>query len=90
MTRHIYKSRSKAAVKVKTPGARVVTHYRNRKRSKPRCAVCGMPLHGIPSSYRPGKLKSKRTVSRYFGGVLCAICLRNKLIKQLVGGVLDV
>lgn len=90
MTEPRFRSRSKAIIKVKTPGAKVMKHYRHRKKSKPRCMVCGMPLHGISLSKDKSKAKSKKTVSRPFAGVLCHKCLKNKIIKEIVGGALNV
>ncbi|NPA86970.1 MAG: 50S ribosomal protein L34e [Candidatus Diapherotrites archaeon] len=67
-------------VKVRTPGGRVVFHFRREKPGKHVCALCGRPLHGVPHGRRPVEVrklsKTERRPERIFGGVLCADCAR--------------
>ena len=76
------KSRSFRRRRVKTPGGKVVMHYDRRAPSKLKCALCKKELHGIPRKI-PSKFsnlpKSKKTVSRPYGGYLCSNCAREKI-----------
>ena len=67
-------------VAVRTPGGRVVFHYRKEKTGKHVCALCGRPLHGVPHRRRPSEVrklsKTERRPERIFAGVLCADCAR--------------
>ncbi len=67
----------------RTPGGRVVTHFRREKTGKHVCALCGRPLHGVPHGRRPSQVrklaKTERRPERVFGGVLCAECTRRIL-----------
>ena len=78
------KSRTLRRVYVKTPGGRNVVHYRARKPSAAKCK-CGAVLKGVPRE-RPAKMmkmsKSKKTVSRPYGGNLCSKCMRLKMIEK--------
>ncbi len=64
----------------RTPGGRVVIHFRRKKTGKHVCALCGRPLHGVPHGRRPSQVrklaKTERRPERVFGGVLCADCAR--------------
>jgi len=79
-----HKSRTFRRVFVRTPGARTVLHFRLRKPSKTKCS-CGAALKGVPRE-RPYKMmrmnKSKKTVSRPYGGNLCSKCFRLKMITK--------
>lgn len=70
-------------VKRRTPGRRVVIHFRREKTGKHVCALCGKPLHGVPHGRRPAQVrklsKSERRPERLFGGVLCSECVRKVL-----------
>ncbi len=80
----------------RTPGGRVVIHFRKEKTSKHVCAICGKPLHGVPHGKRPSQVrklaKTERRPERVFGGVLCPECTRRVIeeafyVKQ---GVKDI
>jgi len=64
---------------VRTPTGKTATHLVQRKPKQTICAMCGTTLAGLPREI-PSKLKkvsrSRRTVSRKFGGSLCAKCVR--------------
>lgn len=79
---HKQKSRTLAKKQVKTPGAKIVTHYIERKPKGAVCAVCGTKLKGIPRG-RPADIakiaKSSRRPERPYGGVLCSACTRAKM-----------
>ena len=84
MVRRALRSRSLRKIKVKTPGGRVVTHYRKKKPQKAHCASCGDVLKGVPKE-RPYKMqnmpKTKKRPERPYGGILCSKCSRS-LFKQ--------
>jgi len=81
-----YRSRSYKRVSVKTPGGKTSVHYRRGKVSHRRCAICGSIIHGL-KRLRPSELaklsKTKKTVSRAYGGYLCHNCLSN-MIRRAV------
>jgi large subunit ribosomal protein L34e len=80
-----HKSRSMRRVYRKTPGGKVVLHYRKRKPKLPRCGSCGATLKGVVKE-RPSKLKNmpktKKRPTRPYGGVLCTKCLRKLMIEK--------
>jgi large subunit ribosomal protein L34e len=69
----------------KTPGGKVVLHYRKRKPKLARCGGCGVVLKGVAKE-RPSKIKNmpktKKRPSRPYGGVLCTKCLRKLMIGK--------
>ena len=80
-----YRSRTMRRVYTKTPGGRVVLHYKKRRPGKVVCASCGDILKGTASE-RPYKMrnmpKTKKRPERPFGGVLCSRCMRRKIIEK--------
>ena len=75
MPRRYLRTRSRKRVSVRTPGGRVVIHYRDEKPDYPHCAICGEKLRGIPRE-KPRRLtRTERKVSRPFGGNVCHKCL---------------
>ncbi len=76
----------------RTPTGRTAVHYAKQKPKQGGCARCGKRLAGIPrqipSVFR--KLtRSKRRISREYGGTLCAACVKalEKYRTRLEGGV---
>jgi large subunit ribosomal protein L34e len=84
MVRRSLRSRSLRKVKVRTPGSKVVVHFKKRKPKKAHCANCGDLLKGVPRE-RPYKMqnmaKTKKRPERPFGGMLCSKCSRS-IFKQ--------
>ncbi len=84
MVRRALRSNSLRKIKVKTPGGRVVTHYKKKKPKVAHCGSCGAILKGVPRE-RPVKMqniaKTKKRPQRPFGGVLCTKCSRS-LFKE--------
>jgi len=80
-----YKSRSLRKVFRRTPGSKVVVHYRKKKPKNARCANCGSILKGVPRE-NPSKMKniakSKKRPSRGYGGNLCSKCAKQKIIED--------
>ncbi len=80
------RSRSLRRVKVRTTKG-VKIHYRKRNRGVEKCAICKKPLNGIPrlTNSKFARLnKSQKTVSRAYGGYLCARCLRKKILEEVI------
>lgn len=85
MPRPKYRSRSLRRVQKKMPGGKTKQRYVKRKPGLPKCSGCGVELKGIPR-LMPNKAKnapkSRKTVSRVYGGFLCAKCAKEKLKKE--------
>lgn len=85
MTKKSLLTRTKKKVKKKVPGGRLKLHYKRKKPGILRCAVCKKPLRGVPKLEKT-KLKkfpkSKRKVSRIYGGNLCHKCLKEKILSN--------
>ena len=84
MPRRALRTRSRRRVKVRTPGSRVVEHYRKGTASRPVCAACGRRILGVAKGRQAHLSKiprSQKRVSRTYGGVLCPTCLRERLQK---------
>ena len=79
-----FKSRTFRRVFKKTPSGKNKIDYKLRKPKKAKCGKCGALLKGIARE-RPTKMKNlpktKKTVSRPYGGNLCSKCMR-LIIKQ--------
>ncbi|MBI2564864.1 50S ribosomal protein L34e [Candidatus Woesearchaeota archaeon] len=80
------KSRTFRRVYVRTPGNRLVIHYKKRNPGKAKCRVCKNELHGIPR-LRPFKMKNlsktKKRPERPYGGNLCSKCMRKLIISKI-------
>ncbi len=86
MVSGILKSRRLKRVQVKTQKGNI-THYVQRNRQIAKCAVTGEALRGIPRmTNRKFKNlpKSKKTVSRPYGGYLSHKALKAKILKDMV------
>ncbi len=72
-------------VKRKTPGKKIVVHYKKKKPKIAKCAICKKPLHGIPRDVsKIRKLaKSKKRPNRPYGGYLCSNCLKELLREKI-------
>ncbi|CRK98196.1 CLUMA_CG011559, isoform A [Clunio marinus] len=82
-----YNTKSNKRRIVRTPGGRLVYLYLKKPRSVPGCGQCKEKLRGVtPSrpSERPRMSRRLKTVSRTFGGVLCHICLRERIIRAFL------
>lgn len=85
--RHSYRTATNRIRPIKTPGGRFVAQYIEKKASVRRCADTGKPIAGIPR-VRPFAMrklsKNKRTVSRVYGGYLCASALRQRIVRAFL------
>ncbi len=79
MPRGMFKSGRLRKIFVRTPGAKTVVHYRQRKPSKAICGSCKKQLQGVPREL-PAKManmpKTAKRPERPYGGVLCSACTR--------------
>lgn len=79
------RSRSLRRLQVKTPGGRIVTHYKERKPGKAKCSKCSTLLKGIPRE-RPLKMhnmpKTEKRPERPYGGNLCSKCMRVLIVEK--------
>ena len=85
MPRPSQKSRSLRRISVKTPGGRTTIHYKYSKPNAAKCGNCGAVLKGIVRE-RPYKMKkiakTKKRVSRPYGGNLCSKCMRKVFVDK--------
>lgn len=83
-----YKTKSNRIRPVKTPGGRLVAHYLEKSSKGPTCPGCRKTLIGIPR-LRPKQYKRlagrERTVSRAYGGSWCATCVRERVLRYVLG-----
>jgi large subunit ribosomal protein L34e len=86
-----YNTASNRIRKVRTPGSKIVVHYVGKKPRgvhAPREGCdCGKRINGIPklSSHKYHTLsKRQKTVSRAYGGVLCAGCVRERIVRAFL------
>ena len=73
-------------MQVRTPKG-TKTHYRQRNRSIPKCAITKKPLRGIPRlTNRKFKNlnKSQKTISRAYGGYMSGGALKQKILNEIV------
>ena len=81
-----HKSRTLRRIFVRTVSGNVTKHFRKRKINKSSCGDCGSTLKGVPHAIQ-SKLKNlpktKKRPERPYGGVLCSLCMRKKIIKQV-------
>ncbi|MEM3550512.1 MAG: 50S ribosomal protein L34e [Candidatus Bathyarchaeia archaeon] len=78
--------RSLKRVSKALPGGRCATHYRAEAVASMSCAACGKHLLGIPrlTSMEFRKLnRTRKKVSRIYGGQLCHSCLKTALKKAV-------
>jgi large subunit ribosomal protein L34e len=86
-----YNTPSNKIRKVRTPGSKIVVHYVGKK---PRgvhaphdSCDCGKRINGIPklSSAKYHTLsRRQKTVSRAYGGVLCAGCVKDRIVRAFL------
>jgi len=75
----------KRRVAVRTPGGKVVYHYKAKRHGPARCAICKKPLNATPTgprSFMKKLPKSKKRPNRPYGGYLCPSCFRKIVLKE--------
>ena len=83
-----FKSGRLARVHKAMPGGKTKLTFQRRNPSAQKCGTCSIELKGIPRltiSEARNTAKSKKTVQRKYGGVMCAACLKAKLKAQVRG-----
>ncbi|TPX51030.1 hypothetical protein SeMB42_g02037 [Synchytrium endobioticum] len=82
-----YNTKSNKVRKVKTPGGRLVVQYVHKKAKGPKCGDCGTKLPGLPA-LRPIQYsrlsKSKKNVTRAYGGSRCGHCVRERIVRAFL------
>ncbi|MCJ7430352.1 50S ribosomal protein L34e [Candidatus Bathyarchaeota archaeon] len=76
------RTRSEKHVSKTVPGGRRTTLYKTKNKVPLHCRLCGQPLAGISgtSSAEAHKLnRTRRRISRPYGGQLCHKCLKSIL-----------
>jgi len=85
--RHPYNTKSNKIKQIKTPGGVLAVQYRSKSAQLPKCGECKNPLQGI-KAMRPKDVaksqKRERTVSRAYGGHLCARCVRQRIVRAFL------
>lgn len=80
------RSRSIIKTKKKSPGGRLVVHFRRKKPSYMKCGNCGKKI--VRKRLRPSKLrklsKSQRRPERPYPE-LCSTCMREKIKTSIRG-----
>ncbi len=75
----------KKRVAIRTPGCKIVYHYKPKRYGPARCAICKKPLNATPTGPKSliKKLpKSKKRPNRPYGGYLCSSCLRKVILRR--------
>ena len=86
-----YNTQSNKVRKVRTPGSKVVVQYVQKRAHGPRAphdsCDCGKRINGIaqlrPYAYKKIS-KRQKTVSRPYGGVLCAGCVKSRIVRAFL------
>merc|ERR1712121_189144 len=82
-----YNTKSNRRRITKTPGGKLVYHYKKKLGTIPKCGDCPVKLHGIKPSRpieRVNMTKRLKTVSRTYGGSRCHKCVRNRIIRAFL------
>jgi len=86
-----YNTTSNKIRKLKTPGSKVVAQYTGKRGKGPQAphdsCDCGKRINGIPQlrPYHYKQLKRcQKTISRPYGGVLCAGCVKQKIVRAFL------
>merc|ERR1711893_52572 len=82
-----YNTKSNRRKITKTPGGKLVYHYKKKLGTIPKCGDCKVKLHGITPSRpieRVNMTKRLKTVSRTYGGSRCHKCVRDRIIRAFL------
>merc|ERR1711893_515571 len=86
--RHLsYNTNSNRRKICKTPGGKLVYHYKKKLGTIPKCGDGGCKLRGIKPSrpmQRSGMTKRLKTVSRTYGGSRCHKCVRSRIVRAFL------
>merc|ERR1712008_73748 len=84
-----YATKSNQTRVSKTPGGKLVTLYKKKSGTVPVCgdAGCDQKLQGVvalrPKEYM-NVSKTRKTVTRAYGGSRCAHCVRNRIVRAFL------
>merc|ERR1719476_785814 len=84
-----YKTRSNQVRISKTPGGKLTFLYKKKSGTVPVCgdAGCGAKIQGV-AALRPKEYmnvsKTRKTVTRAYGGSRCAECVRNRIVRAFL------
>ncbi|SBT74739.1 60S ribosomal protein L34, putative [Plasmodium malariae] len=82
-----YNTKSNKVRPVRTPGGKLTVHVVKKKAGKPKCADCKTAIQGVkalrPADNRRAR-KKNRTVSRAYGGSICAKCIRERIMRAFL------
>eukprot|EP00049_Salpingoeca_infusionum_P024597 m.16341 g.16341 ORF g.16341 m.16341 type:complete len:130 (+) comp7055_c0_seq1:394-783(+) len=82
-----YNTKSNRRTVVKTPGGKLAYQYTGKIPTVPKCGDCGIKLNGIKPA-RPAEYarmsKTKKTVSRTYGGSKCHVCVRSRILRAFL------
>ena len=85
--RHCYNTRQHGAKAVRTPGGKLKAQRMYKTANGPKCGDCKQSLQGIKhvksSKYHALK-KRERTVSRAYGGAVCASCVKQRIMRAFL------
>lgn len=85
--RHSYNTTSNRVRVVKTPGGTLRYIYQKKLGTTPKCGDCDAKLIGLPA-LRPrewaGLSKTKKHVTRAYGGSRCGGCVRQRIIRAFL------
>jgi large subunit ribosomal protein L34e len=86
MPRPMLRNRSRKRVYKALPGGRTGIHFKREIVGENCCSVCGSLLAGIPKLLPSETRKlnrTKRRISRIYGGQICHNCLKTALKKAV-------
>ncbi|NHI83030.1 MAG: hypothetical protein EAX81_01820 [Candidatus Thorarchaeota archaeon] len=75
-------TRGRVNRKVKTPGARLVTHRRKLYRSQGTCVLSGKMMHLPKATKKPKGSRSSKRPNRPYGGYATAMSVRRGIIRN--------
>ena len=82
--RQPYNTKSNRRRIIKTPGGKLRYHHIKKLPTAPKCGDCHTKLPGI-AALRPREYanisKTRKTVSRAYGGSRCSNCVRTRLVN---------
>lgn len=82
-----YNTKSNSRRVSKTPGGKLVYLYTKKRGTTPKCGDCKEDLRGL-KAFRPIKLKNlsktKKHVSRPYGGSRCGRCVRERIVRAFL------
>jgi large subunit ribosomal protein L34e len=82
-----YATSSRRSVPNKTPGGRLVSKLIAKKSKAPKCSDCHATIPGIKRMTHKqlsGSKKRQRTVSRAYGGAVCASCVKTRIMRAFL------